>query len=253
MDERASVALLFSHPEIRLNLSKDGILIVSSSLFPPHTHDQLNNWWEFSTVADHLRTCKPSYKVVTLGEVLNVTMRVMRLTRGKLLKQPDWNEWQMSKYVQLDQYDAQGMFGQPVPQVDDMAVFHLVWTYAIKAVDLQKKARWACDGSPRSGQAKILDKTYANCVDQTSACLFYAIAAAENLMVYGADVSNAFAEAPPPKQGFYIHPDCAFHDWWTNHKKRSPIKPGEVIPILSAMQGHPESPRLWEKHADDIL
>jgi hypothetical protein len=38
-----------------------------------------------------------------------------------------------------------------------------------------------------------------------------------------------------------------------NHKKRSPIKPGEVIPILSAMQDHPESPQLWEKHADDIL
>jgi hypothetical protein len=122
------VALLFSHPEIRPNLSKDGIPIVSSSLFPPHTHDQLNNRWEFSTVADHLRTCKPSYKVVNLGEVLNVTMRVMRLTRGKLLKQPDLNEWQMSKYVQLDQYDAQGMFGQPVPQVNDMAVFHSVWT-----------------------------------------------------------------------------------------------------------------------------
>jgi hypothetical protein len=26
-----------------------------------------------------------------------------------------------------------------------------------------------------------------------------------------------------------------------------------MIPILSAMQGHPESPRLWEKHADAIL
>jgi hypothetical protein len=90
-------------------------------------------------------------------------------------------------------------------------------------------------------------------VDQTSARLFYAIAAAENLMVYGADVSNAFAEAPPPKQGFYIYPDRAFHDWWVQHKKRPPIQPREVIPILLAMQGHPESPRLWEKHANEIL
>jgi hypothetical protein len=32
-----------------------------------------------------------------------------------------------------------------------------------------------------------------------------------------------------------------------------PIPPGHVVPILSAMQGHPESPRLWEKHADEIL
>jgi len=133
------------------------------------------------------------------------------------------------------------------------AVFNLVWSYGIKAVDGRKKARCTCDGSTRSGQVRVLDETYANCVDQTSARLFYGIAAAENLIVYGADVSNAFAEAPPPQQGFYIHPDTAFHAWWTLHKRRPPIPPGHIIPILSAMQGHPESPRLWEKHADAIL
>jgi hypothetical protein len=42
--------------------------------------------------------------------------------------------------------------------------------------------------------------------------MFYAIAAAENLLIYGANVSNAFAEAPPPKQGFYIYLDCAFNE-----------------------------------------
>jgi hypothetical protein len=41
-------------------------------------------------------------------------------------------------------------------------------------------------------------------VDQTSARIFYAVTLAENLIIFGADVSNAFAEAPPPKQGFYI-------------------------------------------------
>jgi hypothetical protein len=100
---------------------------------------------------------------------------------------------------------------------------------------------------------KVLDETYANCVDQTSSRLFYAISAGENLLVFGADVSNAFAEAPPPKQGFYLQPDKAFHDWWVHHKQRPPIPPGYVIPALSAMQGHPELPCLWEKHADSIL
>ncbi len=76
---------------------------------------------------------------------------------------------------------------------------------------------------------------------------------AENLLIYDADVSNAFAEATPPKQGFYIHPDQAFREWWVNHKERAPTPDGAVIPILSAMQGHPESPRLWEKHSDAIL
>lgn len=145
------------------------------------------------------------------------------------------------------------MFGSPVPVVADMAVFHSVWTYAIKALDSHKKARWTCDGSPCLGQARIVDETYANCVDQTSSRLFYAIAAAENLIIVGADVSNAFAEAPPHKQGFYIHPDRAFRDWWVQHKRRPPIPDRHDVPILSAMQGHPESPRLWEKHADAIL
>ena len=202
-----STILLFSHPEVRPNLSQDGVPIVSSAPFSQNTHDQLNNRWEFSMVASHLRSYKPSYELINLGDVLNVVTRVMRLTRGKLMKQPDWDEWQSSEFLQLNQYDEQGMFGQPVPVADKMAVFHSVWTYAIKALDSRKKARWACDGSPRSGQAKILDETYANCVDQTSSHLIYAVSAAENLLIYGADVSNAFAEAPPPKQGFYIHPD----------------------------------------------
>jgi hypothetical protein len=90
-------------------------------------------------------------------------------------------------------------------------------------------------------------------VDQTGARIFYSVSAAENLLIFGADVSNAFAEAPPPKQGFYIIPDKAFLDWWVNHKKRPPIPHGYVIPILSSMQGHPELPRLWEKHANAIL
>jgi hypothetical protein len=99
----------------------------------------------------------------------------------------------------------------------------------------------------------VLAETYANCVDQTSARLFYAVAAAENLLIYRADVPNAFAEASPPKQGFFIRPDCAFNEWWVNHKQLPPIPPGCVILVLSAMQGHPESPCLWEKHADKIL
>ena len=81
----------------------------------------------------------------------------MRLTRGKLLKQHDWEEWQGSNFLQLDQYNAQGMIGSPVMVDLKAAVFHLVWTYAIKAVDGWKKARWACDGSPWSSQAKVLD------------------------------------------------------------------------------------------------
>jgi hypothetical protein len=169
-------------------------------------------------VTKHLHR-DPSYQVVDGGGVLNVDTRVVKFTQGKLIKQPNWDEWLASKYMQLDQYDAQGMFGNPTAIDSDAAVFCMVWTYAIKALDGRYKARCTCDYSPRSGQARILDETYANCVDQTGARIFYSISAAENLLIYGADVSNAFAEAPPPKQGFYIIYNKAFLDWWVNHKK----------------------------------
>ncbi len=146
------------------------------------------------------------------------------------------------------------MFGDPTEVDLDAAVFFTVWTYAIKALDGWYNAQCTCDGSPCSKQARILDETHANCVDQTGTRIFCSILAAENLLIFGADVSNAFAEAPPPKQEFFIILDKAFLEWWVNHKKRPPIPDGHIIPILSAMQGHPgESLHLWEMHADAIL
>ena len=246
---RGTCTILVSASEIRDGLTHEGI--------PQITLDQLNPRHFFRTMPS---TGYPSNNMLTYmigqswdGGVLQYITRSHKLTRGILLKQDDWNEWQQSEFLQLDQYELQGMFGTPVLVKDGNAVFNLVWTYAVKEVDGRKKARCTCDGSTRGGQVRVMDYTYANSPDHTCSRLFYAIAAAENLVLYGADVSNAFAEAPPPKQGFFIRPDLAFKAWWTVHKGRPPIPPHHVIPILSAMQGHPEAPRLWEKHADRIL
>jgi hypothetical protein len=247
-----SITLLFSHPEICQDTSHDGLPIVYSAPFSQHVHDQMNNHWDFSTVAQYLKKAQP-YVIIKDGNFLNYVTKIMKLTWGKLLQQDDWSDWQDLEYLQFNQYDAQGMFGDPVASREDNAIFHLVCTYAIKAVDGRKKTRCVCDGSMHSGMVRVLAETYANCIDQTSARLFYAIAATKNLLVFGADVSNAFAEAPPPKQGFFIRPDRAFHKWWVTYKKLPPFPPGHVIPVLSTMQGHPESPCFWEKHADKIL
>ncbi len=81
----------------------------------------------------------PPYDIVHSGEVLNYITRVMKLTRGKLLRQEDWGEWQTSEILQLDQYDSQGMFGTVAVELDEV-IFNLVWSYGIKAVDARKKA-----------------------------------------------------------------------------------------------------------------
>jgi hypothetical protein len=178
--------LLFAHPEIRPNLFHDGLPIILSAPFTQSTHGQLNNRWEFSTVANHLHTCGPQHRLVASGDVLSFVNRAMRLTCGKLLKQFDWNKWQESEYLQLDQNYDQGMLGTPKPLSNYGAVFLLVWRYNNKALDGQKKACCACNGSPRTGQACVLDETYANCVNQMSSRIFYTIAVAEKLLIFGA-------------------------------------------------------------------
>ena len=240
------VKLLFAQPEIRDGLTDKGI--------PQVNLDQLNPRRLLERLCSPPGSA-PRQQTTTVidGGVHNTVTQMMKLTRGKLMRDDDWCDWEASEATQLDQYDKQGMFGDPVHVDSSEAVFNLVWTYVIKELDKRKKARCTCDGSPRAGQARILDHTYANCVDQTSNRIFYAAAAAENLVIYGSDVCNAFGEAPPPKQGYYIRPDKAFHHWWVHHKKRPPIPQGHVIPVLRAMQGHPEAPRLWEKYADALL
>jgi hypothetical protein len=109
-----STTLLFAHPEVQPNLAYDGLPIMLSAPFSQATHDQLNNHWEFTTVADHLRSCRPTHSTAVSGGTHNVITKVMKLTRGKLLKGPDWDEWQSSKYLQLNQYHMQGMFGTPL-------------------------------------------------------------------------------------------------------------------------------------------
>jgi hypothetical protein len=146
-----SVTLLFSHPELRRDISNKGLPIISSAPFSQQTHDQINRWWDFTSVAEHLCHAPP-YDVVGSGDVLNYVTRVMKLTHGKLLCQNDWSEWQTSEFLQLDQYDSQDMFGSPEAVESNEAVFNLVWSYGIKALDARKKARCTCDGSPRSGQ-----------------------------------------------------------------------------------------------------
>jgi hypothetical protein len=99
-----------------------------------------------------------------------------------------------------------------------------------------------------------LGHTFANSLDAPSERLFWAIAAKKGLVAFGADCSNAFAEASPPKHPLFMRIDEAYCDWWENHLKRPPIPPEyTVVRVHNAIQGHPESPRLWEKLKDKIL
>jgi hypothetical protein len=143
------------------------------------------------------------------------------------------------------------MFGAPEPLPTGANALHLLWTYVLKVIGT-KKARCVCNGNRNIG-AVTLGHIFANALSPNAEQLFWAIVAKEGLTAIGADVSNAFAEAPPPHAPFYVYVDEAFRDWWENELNRPPIPKGYVLRVNHALQGHPESPRLWEKHIDRIL
>jgi hypothetical protein len=82
----------------------------------------------------------PRWDIVIDGDVRNVVTKVMKLTWGELMKEDDWTDWNESEHLQLDQYDKQFMFGDPVAAEDELAIFHLIWTYMVKELDERKKA-----------------------------------------------------------------------------------------------------------------
>jgi hypothetical protein len=86
-----SVTLLSSHPELRRDISNKGLPIVSLAPFLQQTHNQLNRRWDFTSVAEYLRKTPP-YAIVGSGDVMNYVTHVMKLTRGKLLRQDDWSD-----------------------------------------------------------------------------------------------------------------------------------------------------------------
>jgi len=174
-------------------------------------------------------------------------------TKKQVQQRSDWEEWRQSSHKQLDQYQSQGMFSEPLQLPTNCSASYMHWTYTLEFCGT-RKSRMVCDGA-RNRSTTTLGHTYANSLDAASERLFWALVAQRSLIAVGADVSNAFAEADGPKQPVYImYIDDAYRDWWENHLGQPPIpKDCNAVRVHKAIQGHPESPRLWEKHIDRIL
>ncbi len=145
--QAAKCILLFAHPEISHGLSNKGIPLLRRDQISQLNINQLNDRWTPKPTPPPVLPEAPNFDIVIDGDIQNVVTKVMKLTQGKLMKQDDWTEWNESEHLQLDQYDKQFMFGEPVIAENDLAIFHLVWTYAVKELNGQKKARCVCNGS----------------------------------------------------------------------------------------------------------
>ena len=168
---------------------------------------------------DQLRHIHAIRHQMSRATVRNRLHHTITLTRTQLKKRDDHVQWKEAEWSQHNKCRQQGMFGDPIPRPIGAVVLPFVWTYLTKLDPLTGatiyKARGTCNGGKRFGKAVTLAETYATCVEQPACRLFWALTAALGLIVLGADAGNAFAEAPPPVEPFYMQVDDQFREWWT--------------------------------------
>jgi len=70
--------------------------------------------------------------------------------------------------------------------------------------------------------------------------------------VYGGDAQDAYAHSPPPETPTFVSIDDAHTDWY-EHRFKKKLDCPQVLPMLHALQGHPESGKLLEKYITGIL
>jgi hypothetical protein len=56
-------------------------------------------------------------------------------------------------------------------------------------------------------------------VEQPIQRLFFALAAANTMKVYGGDATDAFAHSPPPDTPTFVHVDEAYAEWYEDQNK----------------------------------
>ena len=175
-----------------------------------------------------------------------------RFSRRSLQRLPTWDLWHKNEVEQLDQMNALGMFGAPVKLPEGGILMRFHWQYRIK-VNGKRRSRVCCDGSPRAApEVHSSTNTYASCLEHPIFRLFVALCAADNLTIYGGDAKDAFAHSPGPSRPTFMKVDDAFRDWY-RMRTGTTLDKDLVLPVLRALQGHPEAARLWEEHISEIL
>ena len=174
-------------------------------------------------------------------------------TRRKLKTLETWPEWKAGETKQLDHFEKLGMYGKPQARPPGAIVLRPHWQYQLKR-DGTRRSRNCCDGSKRAAPLlHKLAKTHSSCVEQPVQRLFFALSAHLGYRLYAGDAQDAYAQSP----GLYSVPtyvsiDDAYAEWYFD-KFNVRLDRSMVLPVLSALQGHPEAGRLWETHINKIL
>jgi hypothetical protein len=196
--------------------------------------DDYNLWGDYGSF--------PNINESTIHNAIADDQATARFTRRQLKKRTDWQVWKEAEFKQLHLYNTQDMFGAPIRRPPRSTILPFVWTYLFKD-GIKPKAPGTCNGGKRYGKAVTLAYTYASCVEQPGSRMFWALSALHGMIVLGADAGNAFAEAPPPIQPFYMAMNLVDRmPWKQTHprgrrtpRKRCPSRtPGGSTPLGKA-------------------
>ena len=81
--------------------------------------------------------------------------------------------------------------------------------------------------------------------------LFLGMCVHSGLTIYGGDATDAYAHSPAPNNT-YLSVDDAYAEWY-KYVKGVAISKRQVLHIYHALQGHPESGKMWMKLIDNII
>jgi hypothetical protein len=145
------------------------------------------------------------------------------------------------------------MFGTPVVATDESATFHLEWTYVIKELDGCKKAA--------VHNTALHDQVRYEYLITPMQILSSAQALACSMQSWQPRTCQSMGPTHPTLLQKHRHqsrvsiftPTELSKIGGSIAKRTLPIPDGHMILVLRALQCHPESPCLWEKHVDKIL
>ena len=142
------------------------------------------NFDQFLTVASHYQNILNGQVQFVIDEELDQSKHIhikklvkKALTHTALQKRPDWDKWEKSEFLQLDQYGRQDMFGPPGPIPSDVtnpSILPMIWVYIIK-VDGRYKACCVANGASHLKGSITLAQMYAACLEQSGCCIFWAL------------------------------------------------------------------------------
>jgi hypothetical protein len=163
-------------------------------------------------------------------------------TRRTCLNGPHREKWVDTEFSQLDKHNSYGMYGKPLPRSavhSSGTVVHLIWNYSQKGSGTFK-ARECMNRKQLVRMGHTFEHTYTASMEQHCFWLFIAFAAPLGVLIEDGDVVNAYAHKDTEGPTIYLSVDDVYQAWYLEHFLVD-LSLGSCVPLLKAMQRHPEA------------